>query len=266
MYKTSKLWIGAVIVALAGCAGKDVRQAPTAYDFVTADIQRRSEQENVEAKPATQQKRASARVDVAMAQYQAGGFERAYAASKEAIDLDSKNLNAWIILSLSEERLKVPTDQVIKTYESALQTFGSQHDIMHNFGWYLCRNGMNKKGEEYLISASKSSQNSVPERSYMALSKCLVGINVLAAEEYAKKALDAQPKWADAWLSLAIAQLAKRDLERAHKAMTQYFENEDKPTVEAMQTALKIATARKDTFHINVYTQKLNNVAPHRSE
>jgi type IV pilus assembly protein PilF len=254
-----------LIVLMIGCASSPAPQAPTAYDFVMADVKRKSEQENVEVKAATVEKRASARVDVAMAQYQAGGYERAYLAAKEAISLDDRNVNAWIVLALSQEKLLYTAEDIYQSYESALQRFNSQVDLNHNYGWFLCRNKQEVKGMSYLTKASSSNQNTSPSRTFLVMSKCMLRLNPGVSAEYARKSLDTQPNWSEAWLSLGLAQAGTGYWNVAHESLLKYFEYENKPSAEAIMLALRVATVRNDVFHVDLYKAQLNKVAPHRA-
>lgn len=268
MNKNSICWLvglAVLLTILSGCASKSSQpQAPTAYDFVMADVQRKADEANIETKPATIERRASARVDVAMAQYQAGGYDRAFVAAQEATSLDGKNLNAWIVLALSQEKLMVSFQDISQTYNTALQKFPGQVDLMHNYGWFMCRNSQEVGGLDLLSKAATSNQNASPSRTFLAMSKCAVKSNANAAAEYARRALDLQPQWAEAWLSLGQAQASQGMWEKSHQSILKYFENENKPSSEAIQLALKVATARNDQFHINLYTNQLNTIAPHR--
>jgi type IV pilus assembly protein PilF len=256
--------LGVLTLAVLGGCASSKPTAPTAYDFVMADAQRREQAVSTEPSVATQGNRAQTRVDVSIAQFEIGNFERAAEAAQEAISLDNQNAAAWLMAALSQERLKQDRRLVTTSYEKALRRFPSNPDIQHNFGVFLCQqDDTRRQGFELLSSAAQNPQNRSTARTWLASAKCTSDTPV--SIELTRKALDVAPRWGEAWLTLGEAYAKERRWDAAHYALSKYFSFSEIPSTSALEVGIAVANARHDTFQANQYTERLKTLAPHRT-
>lgn len=261
--KNSALKASVVLCAifLSACASKG---PPTAYDYVQADEKKRASESTSQPEVASTKTRSQTRVDVAVAHYENKSYDRALDASKEAVDLNSDNVLAWMVLALAQEKMNLSIPVVVKTYESALGRFPENADLEHNYGWYLCQQKIEKEGYGWLEKASQNLKNKTPAKTFLAMSKC--GPNSQTNIESARKALDLIPNWAEGWLGLASLYQKGRRYDLAHKALSKYFELTGAPSRESYLLGMDIAQARGDKFQVEQYRGALKEVAPHRLE
>jgi Tfp pilus assembly protein PilF len=241
---------------LFGCASKSATP-PSAYDFVLADAERRSQERSPPPQPSSETARAQARVDVAIAQFEIGNFSRALSVSEESLALDPKNPNARLLLALSQERLRADSTLIRRSYEMLLLQHPNFYDGLHNFGIFLCSHAANAEGYAFLRQAILLKPRA--ERSLLAASQCAPS----SAERISlsKQALELQPTWTLAWLSLSESYAAQSDWLRAHQSLLRYFYLEGEPSESSYRLALLVATAQQDDFHQRVYSQKLKDLS-----
>ena len=259
------LTLGAVAISVLGGCASSKPTAPTAYDFVLADAQRR-EQTLAAAEPtvASESSRAKTRIDVAVVQYEAGNYDRASAAADEALAFDSQNAAAWLMSALSKEKLNQPHSVILHLYEKAHTQFPLNPDIQHNFGLFLCQQPETReRGFGLLNTAGQNSLNRGQPRTFLASAKCAP--TQTAGIEFARKALDTLPQWADAWLVLGELYARESRWDAAHYALGKYFSFSESPNVNALQLGIRVADARRDTFQAQQYRERLKQVSPHRT-
>jgi Tfp pilus assembly protein PilF len=243
------------IAILCGCASKP--STPTAYDFVTAEAERAANTQRAEPKPSSDKDRAQSRIEVSVAQFGIGNFFRAESSAEEAVKLDPTNPNGLLILALSQEKLDKPSAVVRSTYLQLINNHQNFYDGFHNFGVYLCTHGHPEEGVSHLEKALTLTTH--PEKTLLASSQCAPSADKRI--ELSKKTIDLIPTWPSAWYSLSHGYAEKKDWLRAHQALLRYFYLENQPSIESYRLALTIATAQNDNFHIQLYSQKINETS-----
>lgn len=158
-------------VSMLGCASKSA-----------LDVEKEGVTESVEKQEL--QKRAAIRIQLAVGYYQQGQQKVALEEIRQALAitpdlLDAYALRALIFMDMGEKQLA--EDNFLR----ALKIAPANVDIANNYGWFLCQNGREKQGLQYLERAMKDPTYATPGKAFNNAGLCSLRLrDVNAAEAF----------------------------------------------------------------------------------
>lgn len=190
-----------------------------------------------------------------------GRYAVALEETQIAIDTDSTyapayNVLALVHMQLGENRLAE------ENFSKALRYSPSDPEIFNNYGWFLCQEGREKQGIEYLMAAAKNPLYQTPTKPYTNAGMCAIGIkDYKLAETYLSTAmrLDGTNTLALFWLADAIYKQG-RPVE-ARQFIAQLEKSLELPA-EATWLALRIERKLGNREAEARYTARLKRVFP----
>lgn len=236
---------GVVILAtaflLAGCAGtggvSGERELPTSSDQ-TDD-----------------QRRASNRLQLAVAYYQHQQLPVALDEIKQALQADPNFAEAYsvrglIYMDMGEMRLAEDN------FQQALRLAPQNPDFNNNYGWLLCQNGRPEQSIAYFETALKSRNYQSPAKALNNAGLCSLRMkDAVAAERYFNEAFRQEPGNVSTSLNLAKLNYDRRDYEKARFYISRVTRS-DALSADALWQAIKIERKLGDrTAELSLVTQ-----------
>lgn len=205
----------------------------------------------------------AARANVALgANYlQKGDLNMAREKLEKAADQDPKLPEARVYLALLYERINEPK-KAKENYRAAVRLAPGNPDVDNAYGGYLCRHDERREGIKYFVKAGGNALYRTPEVAYTNAAVCAMGIpDLVAAEEFLRKALDANPRYRAALLQLAMLSY---DTDRAMqaRAFLERFHSAGPATRESLNLGVRVETALGNSAAAEEYQQRLQAEFP----
>lgn len=182
-----------------------------------------------------------------------------------AYDLDSSNPETLNALAVYSERMK-NDDAAVDYYESAIGKAPDNYSIKNNYGRFLCERGKHEKG---LLMLQESLDSPLNKRPWMALSN--IGIcqlkqnNVPQAEEYFRRALQANPEYPPALQEMLKISYNSQQYMSA-RAFLERYTSVAKPTPETLWFGFQIERALGNRQGAENYKEQLLTTFPTSTE
>jgi type IV pilus assembly protein PilF len=144
-------------------------------------------------------------------------------------------------------------------FDRAVKLAKGDPDILNNAAVFLCRKGERKRGEQYFLKAAASPLYRTPEIAYTNAGNCAQADGrAKDAEAYFRKALNYNPKLADALLPMAELMQAAGNSMQA-RAFLQRFLSGNPATAEALWVGYGIERSLGDEAQAAEYAQRLRS-------
>ena len=192
---------------------------------------------------------------------QQGNMKEALDHLQKAIGFDDKYVPAHTMLAiLYEHTNQIP--QAEREYRVALSVDPKDGGANNNLGYFLCHHGQGKEGMEYLKRALADPYYGTPAKANVNAGACLADMGDRGdAETYLRKALEIDPKDADALYEMARLQYANGDAFRA-RGFLQRFEAQGQATPDSLLLGYQIETRLGDADAARNYANRLSTQFP----
>jgi len=180
---------------------------------------------------------------------------------EKAAKQDPKLPEARTYLAILYERIGEPK-LAEENYRAAVRLAPDSPDVENTYGGYLCRTGKRREGIKYFEQAGNNALYRTPEVAFTNAAVCAMGIpDLVEAENFLRKALDANPKYREALLRLAILSY---DTDRAlqARAFLQRFHAAGPATRDSLALGIRVETALGDSAAADEYRQRLKTEFP----
>lgn len=166
----------------------------------------------------------SINVDLGVAYIKKGDYASAKAKLEKAIQQNPRNAAAHGTKALLNIKLK-QTEEADNDFQKAVDLDPTNSAIRNNYGTFLCQQNRVEAAEQQFLAAVKDPLYPTPEFSYTNAGLCLLKINKLdKAEEYFRKALEANPKFRIALFEMAKISFTKKEYLSARAYLQRYNE------------------------------------------
>jgi len=189
--------------------------------------------------------------------------ERAMAREKleKAVKQDPKLPEARTYMGILYERIGEPK-LAEENYREAVRLAPNNPDVENTYGGYLCRTGKRREGIKYFKEAGDNALYRTPEVAYTNAAVCAMGIpDLVAAESFLRKALEANPKYREALLRLAMLSY-DTDRPMQARAFLQRFHAAGPATRDSLSLGVKVETALGDQAAAEEYRKRLQAEFP----
>jgi len=217
-----------------------------------------------DTKAQKEQDAVSTRVELGKAYMQQGKFELAQENLLKALDRDPNSVDAHTVAAVLYERLgnmKVAEQH----YARAAELAPKSGDTNNNYGQFLCASGRYDEAQKYYARAMEDPFYKTPGMLYTNAGMCLADhggdAQLSQAENYLRKALEAEPNNTLALYYLAKVLYAKNDFFHA-RAFIQRFETLGKPDPAALLLARNIEVKLGHADSAKDYAQRLHKNSP----
>jgi len=194
-----------------------------------------------------------------------GQLEVALGKLKKAVKDDPDYAPGHTVLAILYDRLG-EFELAGKHYKEAVRADPTSGDANNNYAVYLCKNGEEKVAFTHFSTALDDPFYSTPAVSLTNAGSCAVSNDMLAeAEKYFRSALQYDPKFPDALLSMANLYSGQKTYLRS-RAFLQRFEATTAQTAESLLLGYHIETALRDEKTARQYLSLLNSKFPESKE
>jgi type IV pilus assembly protein PilF len=204
-------------------------------------------------------------VQLGMSYLQRGDLEGAREKLERAVQQDPSLPAAHAALGILYERagdMKRAGDHLRR----AARLAPDDPNMLNSYGGFLCRQGDRKEGIRHFEMAASNAYYRTPEAALTNAGVCARGIpDVTAAENYLRRALDANRNYAEALLQLADLSL-ETDRTLQARAFLQRFELVAKPSAYSLALGRRIETAAGDATAAREYATRLRREFPDSPE
>ena len=190
-----------------------------------------------------------------------GRYAVALEETQSALNADSTYAPAYNVLALVHMQLG-ETRLAEENFSKALRYSPGDPEVFNNYGWFLCQEGREKQGIEYLMAAAKNPLYQTPSKPYTNAGMCAIGTkDYKQAETYLTLAmrLDSANTLALFWLADAVYKQG-RPLE-ARQFIGQLEKSLELPA-EATWLALRVERKLGNRDGEARYTARLKKVFP----
>lgn len=246
MKKTAVSLILAAV--LCGCAGVTIH---------TGEKQERNRPSEV----------AAIKIQLAIEYMNAGSYRDAVAAIEEALTLQARNENAWLVRAEIYRFLKV-NDKAQESYARALAINPESPEINNNYGWFLC-NGGNRINESlaYFDRALGDPTYPSPHVAHMNKGICSARLGQYSqARGYLEQALAVAPGFAPVYKEMARIALHEGKNSDADRLFRQYQSQVARLDADDLLLGWKVARSIGQTQAAYEYEAQLRADHPYSPE
>jgi len=194
-----------------------------------------------------------------------GQFEVAMGKLKKAVKDEPDYAPGHTVLAILYDRLG-EFELAGKHYEIAVLADPDNGDVNNNYAVYLCKTGKTPEAIRHFLKALDDPFYRSPAVALTNAGSCVMGNDNLAeANDYLRKALQYDPDFPDALLSLANLNYRQNNA-LASRAFLQRFEAVTAQTPESLVLGYRIETALRDKKMARQYRSWLNIKFPESKE
>ena len=149
-----------------------------------------------------------------------------------------------------------------KHFRRALSIDSKNSQVHNNYGGFLCRNDRWNEAEKHFVAAANDPLYESPFVAYTNAGTCAFGAKEPGkAEEYWRKALDLNPRFAPALLSMARLSVQQEEYLRA-RAYIQRLHEAARPSAESLWLGIQTERVLGDKNAESSYSLLLKNTYP----
>jgi len=163
------------------------------------------------------ERRAEIRMQLATAYYSEGQYATALSELDQALQIgerkaDVLGLRGLVLMQLGD------AEAASKNLQQALQIEPNNPNLLNNMGWFLCENGQAERALPLFDRAIATKANQTPAKAMMNAGRCSIKLGRgTQAEDYFRRALQADPEQISAHSSLGKLAFDAHDLKRAKR-------------------------------------------------
>jgi type IV pilus assembly protein PilF len=149
-----------------------------------------------------------------------------------------------------------------KHYRKAYEADPSNGDVNNNFGTYLCKTGKKDKAIEHFLAALDDPFYSSPSVALTNAGSCALGKgDLVAANDYLRRALKIEPEFPDALMTMVKLNYEQQNYLKS-RAFMQRYEAIASHDAASLLLGYKIETASGDTKAASKYKRSLEATFP----
>jgi len=196
---------------------------------------------------------------------QRGNLNEARSKLEKALKQDDDNALAHVTYAQLQQRIN-SNKIAAKHFKIAIELEPEQAELRNSYGIFLCQTKAYGKAEKQFQNAAKNPFYPTPEYALDNAGLCMLDANKLNdAETYLRRALRANPQFANAYLHMADL-LHRRERLQYADAYLQRFQTYAEDTAESLYLAMKIKRDSGDTPGARSYANRLLNDFPTSQE
>ena len=190
-----------------------------------------------------------------------GQYEVALGKLKKAVKADPGYAPGQTVLAVLYERIG-EMDLAGKHYHKAYEADPTNGDVNNNYGTYLCKTGKEDKAIEHFLIALDDPFYSSPSVALTNAGSCALGKgDMLAANDYLRRALKIEPEFPDALMAMVRLNYEQQNYLKS-RAFLQRYEAVASHDATSLLLAYKIETAAGDTKAASKYKRVLEATFP----
>ncbi len=196
---------------------------------------------------------------------QRGDRETALEKLTRAVEQDPELAPAHAYLGLTYEQLG-QVDEADRHYRAAIRLARDDAGVQNMYAVYLCRRDRIREADKYFMAAVAIPDYSTPETAYTNAGVCQLRLpDTAKAEQYFRKALDLNPRYADAlWQMARLTHEAGRDFQT--RAFLQRLQEVARLPAAALWLGYQVETGLGDDSAAAVYADQLMRTYPESVE
>lgn len=205
-------------------------------------------------------------VNMAAVYLQRGQVDAAITRAKQAVREDGRSARARYMLAIIYQRIGEAT-QAEKEFHKAVELDSRNPDYRNAWGVILCKQGKYQEADKQFQQALSRPLYASPEVALVNAADCARRAgNPVAAERYWRQALERNPQFGPALLSMASLTLDQGDAQTARGFMGRYVGGGNAATAKALLLAIRIERALGNTAAANQLTSSLRQNFPDAPE
>ena len=190
-----------------------------------------------------------------------GQYEIALGKLKKAVKADPDYAPGQTVIAVLYERIG-EMGLAGKHYQKAYEVDPTNGDVNNNYGTYLCKTGKEDKAIEHFLIALDDPFYSSPSVALTNAGSCALGKgDLVAADDYLRRALKIEPEFPDALMSMVRLNYDQRNYLKA-RAFMQRYEAVASHDAASLLLAYKIETASGDAKAAKKYRRALETTFP----
>jgi type IV pilus assembly protein PilF len=220
-----------------------------------------SQQPNDSDEVSNKRKSAESNTSLGLEYMNRGQNEVALGKLKKAAKADPSYAPAFTVMAVLYERLG-ETSLAGKNYKKAYAADPNDGDVNNNYGVYLCKTGESAKAMTHFSKTLDDPFYSTPAVSLTNAGSCALQTgDLVAADDYLRRALKIEPDFPDALITMARLNYLERNYLNA-RAFLQRYEAVEDHRAESLLIAYKVELASRDPRSANKYKLILESSFP----
>ncbi len=188
-------------------------------------------------------------------------YEVALGKLKKAVKADPDYAPAHTVMAVLYERIG-ELDSAGKQYQEAYQADPKDGDVNNNLAVYLCKTGQENQAMSHFLKALDDPFYTSPSVALTNAGACALNTGDLsAADGYLRRALQIEPEFPDALISMARLKFLEKNY-LGSRAFLQRYEAVANHEAESLLLAYKIEYASSDPRAANIYKYTLESQFP----
>ena len=210
---------------------------------------------------------AAIKIQLAIEYMNSHDYRAAVSAIEEALQVQPRNENAWLVRAEIYQYLKVP-EKAEESFQRALSIKPDSAEINNNYGWFLCNSGGRaNQALAYFDRALADPTYPSPQVAYMNKGICSARLGQYnLAMAYLERSQAADPSFAPAQKEMARVRMLEGNLGEADRQFRQYQSKVDRLGADDLLLGWKIARARGQTQAAYEYEAQLRTNYPYSPE
>ena len=190
-----------------------------------------------------------------------GQYEVALGKLKKAVKADPGYAPGQTVLAVLYERIG-EMDLAGKHYHRAYEADPANGDVNNNYGTYLCKTGKEDKAIEHFLAALDDPFYNSPSVALTNAGSCALGKgDLVAADDYLRRALKIEPEFPDALMAMVKLNYEQKNYLKS-RAFLQRYEAVASHDATSLLLAYKIETASGDVKSASKYKRTLETTFP----
>ena len=191
-------------------------------------------------------------------------YRAAVSAIEEALQVQPRNENAWLVRAEIYQYLKVP-EKAEESFQRALSIKPDSAEINNNYGWFLCNSG--GRPNQALTYFDRAFTYPSPQVAYMNKGICSARLGQYnLAMAYLERSQAADPSFAPAQKEMARVRMMEGNLGEADRQFRQYQSKVDRLSADDLLLGWKSARTRGQTQAAYEYEAQLRTNYPYSPE
>jgi type IV pilus assembly protein PilF len=190
-----------------------------------------------------------------------GQYEVALGKLKKAVKADPGYAPGQTVIAVLYERIG-EIDLAGKHYHKAYEADPTNGDVNNNYGTYLCKTGKEDKAIEHFLAALDDPFYISPSVALTNAGSCTLGKgDLVAANDYLRRALKIEPEFPDALMAMVRLNYEQQNYLKS-RAFLQRYEAVASHDATSLLLAYKIETASGNTKTASKYKRTLEATFP----
>lgn len=216
--------------------------------------------------PASPQERARAHTELGTGYFQVGQYKVALEEFRESLAIDPRYVPAHNMMGLVYMALK-EDEMARQSFERALKIDPRDPDANNNYGLFLCNRQREKDAIRYFLVAARNTLYNKSHEAYTNAGVCARrGGNPAEAMEHFQRAVELEPSYPRALISLAQLQFEAGRLDGAKANLSRFMQVIKTPDAASLWMGVRIERRAGDRTAMRSYASLLEQRFPNAQE